>query len=101
MPEAVAPIGRGRSRKRGQKKELIVVEEMDEEDNKAISLHAIKGMASSKIIKVEGRVHDSTLMVLIDSGSTHSFIDEGMTKKTYHGHYEFSVMPFSLMNHMF
>lgn len=38
-------------------------------------------MANNKIIKVEGRAHEGTLMVLIDSGSIHSFIDEGTTKK--------------------
>ena len=38
-------------------------------------------MASNNIIKVEGRVQDSTLMVLIGNGSTHNFIDEGTTKK--------------------
>jgi len=55
--------------------------EWEEEDNEAISWHAIKGVASSKIIKVEGQVSEGTLMVLIDSGSTQSFIDEGTTKK--------------------
>lgn len=35
---------------------MALVEELGEEDNGAVSLHAIKGMASSKIIKVEGRV---------------------------------------------
>ena len=39
---------------------LAIVEEL-EEDNGAISLHAIKGMANSKIIKVEERVPNSTL----------------------------------------
>ena len=58
-----------------------MIEDMGEEDNGAISLHAIKGVASSKIIKVEGRVQEGTLMVLIDSGSTHSFIDESTAKK--------------------
>ncbi|XP_052171653.1 uncharacterized protein LOC127787633 [Diospyros lotus] len=60
---------------------LTLVGELGEEDNEAISLHAIKGMTGSKIIKVEGRAQDSTLMVLIDSGSTHSFIDEGIARK--------------------
>ena len=46
--------------------------DMGEEDNRAISLHAIKGVASSKITKVEGRAPEGTLrlMVQINSGST-------------------------------
>ena len=60
---------------------MVVIEEEEEEGKGAISLHVIKGMASNKIIKVEGKVQDNTLMVLIDSGSTHSFIDKGTTKR--------------------
>ena len=56
-------------------------EEDEDEGGWAISLHAIKGMVDSKIIKVEGKVQKSILMVLIDSGSTHSFIDEGTARK--------------------
>jgi len=33
---------------------MVVGEDWEEEDNGAISLHAIKGVASNKIIKVEG-----------------------------------------------
>lgn len=64
-----------------EEEEMEVIADVHEEDNGAISLHAIKGVASSKIIKVEGRAQEGTLMVLIDKGSTHSFIDEGTTKK--------------------
>lgn len=49
-----------------------------EEDNGEISLHALKGVTNNKIIKVEGRVKDKSLMILIDSGSTHNFLDEGI-----------------------
>ena len=37
-------------------------------DNKEISLPALKGLANSKIIKVEGHIPDCKLMVIIDSG---------------------------------
>ena len=60
---------------------LMAGEEGEEQDNGPISLHAIKGVASSKIIKVEGKVPEGSLMVLIDNGSTHSFIDEGTAWK--------------------
>ena len=52
-----------------------------EEDNGEISLHAMKGWTNSKIIKVEGKMGGSKLMVLIDSGSTHSFLDEGTARR--------------------
>ena len=46
-----------------------------------ISLLALRGVITSKIIKVEGKAKKSSLMILIDSGSTHSFLGEGITKK--------------------
>ena len=46
-----------------------------------ISLHVLCGLTNSKIIKVEGRARDSSVMILIDSESTHSFLDEGIAKK--------------------
>ena len=52
-----------------------------EEDNGEISLHAMKGWTNNKIIKVEGKMGGSKLMVLIDSGSTHSFLDEGTGRR--------------------
>lgn len=51
--------------------EIPAVEtEIEEADNGEISLHAIRGLANNKIIKVEGKVCNHKLMVLIDSGST-------------------------------
>ena len=55
--------------------------EEEGEEKMEISLHALRGVVTSKIIKVEGRVSDSSLMILIDSGSTHSFLDEEVAKK--------------------
>lgn len=56
-------------------------EGIGEEDNGEISIHALKGVANNKIIKVEGQVKGCNLMILIDSGSTHSFLDESTTKR--------------------
>ena len=55
--------------------------ESGKEDNGEISLHALKGLTDNKIIKVEGKVKEGNLLILIDSGSTHSFLDKGTTKK--------------------
>lgn len=41
-----------------------------------ISFHALKGGHAGQIIKVEGRVGKRRIMVLIDSGNTHSFLNE-------------------------
>ena len=38
-------------------------------------------MTNNKIIKVEGKVKDDNLLILIDSGSTHSFLDEGFARR--------------------
>ena len=60
-----------------------VTEEMEatgEGKGGGISLHALIGCPSNKIIKVEGQVRDKKLMILIDSGSTHSFLNEKTTK---------------------
>ena len=61
--------------------EEVSQEEEGGEEKIEISLHALRGMVTSKIIKVERRVSDSSLMILIDSGSTHSFLDEKVAKK--------------------
>ena len=60
-----------------EEEEVLETNEEGEEDNGEISLHALKGLVNNKIIKVEGRVGECKLMILIDSGRTHSFIDDG------------------------
>ena len=68
-----------------ESEQAVTEEEEDEEeakeDNGEISIHALKGVTNNKIMKVEGHVKGKGLMVLIDSGSTHNFLDEGTTKK--------------------
>ena len=48
-----------------------------------ISLHALRGVSTSKIIKVDGKAQENDLSILIDSVSTHSFLDEGMAKRLH------------------
>ena len=53
------------------------IEEAEVEDEGGeICFHALKGGPVGKIIKVEGQLGRRRLMVLIDSGSTHSFLNE-------------------------
>jgi len=53
----------------------------DREKNVEILHHTLSDLTNNKIIQVEGKVQDSRLMVLIDSESTHIFLDEGTPKK--------------------
>lgn len=46
-----------------------------------MSLHVISGMASCSTMKVEGRAHNRTLQLLIDSGTTHNFLDVAMAER--------------------
>lgn len=47
----------------------------------AVSSQAIAGVESSKSIRVRGWVQGLELLMLVDSGSTHSFIDEQVARK--------------------
>ena len=51
-------------------------EEIEREEGGEISLHALQGCPSGKIIKVKGSHGKRRLMILIQSDSTHSFLDE-------------------------
>ena len=55
--------------------------ESEGEHDGEISLHALKGVTNNKIIKVAGSRKNHGLLILIDSESTHSFLDEGTTKR--------------------
>ena len=50
----------------------MVKETEVEDEGGEISFHALKGEPTRKIIKVKGEAGRRKLMVLIDSGSTHS-----------------------------
>lgn len=70
------------------KRQLLRMEGLEEEEEVAgemeatgekdgdISLHALQGSPSGKKIKVKGSVGKKKLMILIDSRSTHGFLDE-------------------------
>ncbi|KAL2230686.1 UNVERIFIED_CONTAM: Transposon Ty3-G Gag-Pol polyprotein [Sesamum indicum] len=56
-------------------------EEMEvKEGDIAISLHAMKGHDHCKTLKMIGRVGDKEILILIDSGSTHCFLDEKVAR---------------------
>ena len=41
-----------------------------------ISMHALRGQAAGRVIKVKGLVRKRSIVVLIDSDNTHSFLDK-------------------------
>jgi len=53
----------------------------EEEEGGQISLHALEGHPSEKMIKIRGNVGKRKLLILIDSGSLHSFLDESTAKE--------------------
>ncbi|EEF39760.1 conserved hypothetical protein [Ricinus communis] len=48
-------------------------EKIVKDGNVEISLHAIKGSGSMNTLKIKGMVNGKDILILIDSGSTHSF----------------------------
>jgi hypothetical protein len=46
-----------------------------------ISLQAITGSAHPKTMRVLGRINGQQLVILIDSGSTHNFLDATLARK--------------------
>ncbi|XP_052201138.1 uncharacterized protein LOC127807380 [Diospyros lotus] len=49
-----------------------------EDEGGQISFHALKGGSTGRIIQVKGQVGKKRLAVLIDSGSTHSFLNKAI-----------------------
>jgi hypothetical protein len=52
-----------------------------EEENSEISLHAITGSNHPNTMRLIGWVGNHKIIVLVDSGSTHKFLDSSMGRK--------------------
>lgn len=57
--------------------------EVDREEGKlmGISLYTIGGAPSPKTIRLAGTINHQIIVILIDSGSTHSFVDPNVARK--------------------
>lgn len=55
--------------------EIVEELEVDEEEDLGISVHALAGRVVYKTLKIFGKVKNSVISILLDTGSTHSFID--------------------------
>ncbi|XP_042027248.1 uncharacterized protein LOC121774436 [Salvia splendens] len=61
----------------------IQEEEINDDENPLISIHAINGSPSRgfRTMRITGRVSKKAIHILIDSGSTHNFLDLHLAKK--------------------
>ncbi|XP_058217468.1 uncharacterized protein LOC131328550 [Rhododendron vialii] len=58
----------------------ITLDESPEEFH--ISVHALSGVQSYKTMRIKGVIKQTGVNILIDSGSTHNFLDPGVAKRT-------------------
>lgn len=58
-----------------------VMEEETQDDNPNISLNAITGSVTSRTMRIKGRVSNQEVVILIDSGSTHNFVDPAVVRR--------------------
>ncbi|KAG8489288.1 hypothetical protein CXB51_017334 [Gossypium anomalum] len=56
-------------------------EQYDEVDDLEIFLHAIGGTCNSSTMQLTAKVSGKTVLVLVDSGSTHNFLREGLVPR--------------------
>lgn len=61
--------------------EGLIDEETVEEEAPQISIHALRGTLHCSTMKMEGMVRNRRLQILIDSGSTHNFLDVDMAER--------------------
>ncbi|RVW92477.1 hypothetical protein CK203_042670 [Vitis vinifera] len=57
------------------------IEEKEDNDELEISLHAMAGSPAPQTMQIHGVINQQSLIVLIDSGSTHNFIEERLAEK--------------------
>ncbi|KAJ1392972.1 Retrotransposon gag domain [Sesbania bispinosa] len=61
--------------------EPSVLAEFSDADELQISVHALSGVANFKTMRVTGHYQKNPVHILIDSGSTHNFLDIGFAKR--------------------
>ncbi|KAK3151411.1 hypothetical protein QOZ80_3AG0245520 [Eleusine coracana subsp. coracana] len=61
--------------------DVIVANAMTEEDEMHLSLNAIAGTASPRTIRVRALVKNQVLIMLLDTGSSHSFVDKSLADR--------------------
>jgi len=61
-----------------------------QEEAPLLSLNALNGISTYQTMRITGRVKNTPLYILIDSGSTHNFLDLGTAKRL---HYNIKKIP--------
>ena len=51
------------------------------EEAPVISLHALTGITDYNTMRVKGKIKNQLINILIDTGSTHNFVDQLVVKK--------------------
>ena len=57
------------------------IEEKEDSDELKISLHALAGSPAPQTMQIHGVINQQSLVALIDSRSTHNFIEERLAEK--------------------
>ncbi|KAG2689172.1 hypothetical protein I3760_09G128300 [Carya illinoinensis] len=65
----------------GQVSKEEVVEILDKGKCPEISLHAILGSSNPKTMRIRGKIGNQSVTILIDSGSTHNFLDPAILNR--------------------
>ncbi|KAF7119456.1 hypothetical protein RHSIM_Rhsim13G0234900 [Rhododendron simsii] len=63
---------------------VVIEEVIPPWNDMQISMHAISGSTSFRTMRVTGKVKGRTITILIDSGSTHNFVEPGVVKSSGH-----------------
>ena len=65
-----------REQERSKEEDILQEQSLDKEEiNPTISCNAFAGITTPQTIKIEEHIKKKKVIVLIDSGSTHNFID--------------------------
>lgn len=65
----------------GQPNVEEVIEVESNEANLNIALHAIPGSSTSRTMRIKARLNNQELVILIESGSTHNFVDPAVVRR--------------------
>ena len=60
----------------------VVASAPNEENNPVISLHALTGTTAYQTMRVQGKIKNQLISILVDTGSTHNFVDQQAIKRT-------------------
>ena len=65
----------------GDIEDTVLSNESEEALKPIISLHALLGTEDSQTMRLHGKVKNMRVVVLVDSGSTHNFVDQSVVKR--------------------